>query len=429
MMSMFDHDFLRKAARHLKKVDAQLETRFAGDFGGRQPIHTCYVPADKFHSQIVTEWANNARQSLHEHASSPETFAHAVGIDSQTVDSWWSRLNKKLEKEPIEDLRLDFEDGYGRRSDSEEDDHIDSALEGFATLETAFRGIRIKSFESVTRDRGLRTLDRVIAGLVKLGGIPQGFVVTLPKVTFLEQVEVMVDAFYELERIHALTENSLRFEVQIETSQAIISPEGRITAAPLIDAAKGRLTAFHYGTYDYSAAVGIAAAYQTLDHPAADLAKSILQISAAGTGVRLSDGSTNIIPIGATHEVHAAWHNHYRLVRRALERGYYQGWDLHGTQIPTRIAANFAFYRDGLDAAAIRLRAYLGRAESGTMDEPATALTLANYFLRGLDAGAVDSGEIVGLTGVGEDFLRALVRRKGQLITSDARPHFPADLL
>ena len=421
-MSMFNHDFLRKAARHLENVDAQLATRFAGDFGGRQPIHTCYVPADKFHSQIVTEWANIARQAMHEHASSPETFAHAVGIDLQTVELWWSRLHKKLENEPIEDLRLDFEDGYGRRSDSEEDEHIDSALEGFAALGTAFRGIRIKSFESVTRDRGLRTLDRVIAGLMKLGGIPQGFVVTLPKVTFLEQVEVMVDACNELERIHALTENSLRFEVQIETTQAIISPEGRITAAPLIDAAKGRLTAFHYGTYDYSAAAGISAAYQTLDHPAADLAKSILQISAAGTGVRLSDGSTNIIPIGETDEVHAAWRNHYRLVRRALERGFYQGWDLHGTQIPTRIAANFAFYRDGLDAAAIRLRTYLDRAESSIMDEPATALTLANYFLRGLDAGAIDSDEIVGLTGESENFLRALVRRKGQLIAPDSRP-------
>ena len=414
-MSMFNQDFLMKASRHLEGVDAQLETRFAGDFGGRQPIHTCYVPADKFHGQIVTEWANNARQAMHEHASSPDTFAHAVGVDLQAVESWWSRLHKKLAREPIEDLRLDFEDGYGRRSDNEEDDHIDGALDGFAALDTAFRGIRIKSFESVTRDRGLRTLDRAIDRLVKLGGIPRGFVVTLPKVTFVEQVEVMADACDELERIHALTENSLRFEVQIETAQAIISPKGRITAAPLIDAAKGRLTAFHYGTYDYSAAVGISAAYQTLDHPAADLAKSILQISAAGTGVRLSDGSTNIIPTGATHEVHAAWRNHYRLVRRSLERGFYQGWDLHGTQIPTRIAANFAFFRDGLDSAAIRLRTYLDRAESGTMDEPATALMLANYFLRGLDAGAVDSEEIIGLTGVTEDFLRALVRRKGQL--------------
>ncbi|MCW2842239.1 MAG: aldolase, partial [Nocardioides sp.] len=115
--------------------------------------------------------------------------------------------------------------------------------------------------------------------------------------------------------------------------------------------------------------------------------------AAAGTGVRLSDGSTNVLPVGDAAQVRAAWANHLRLVRRSLERGYYQGWDLHPAQMPTRYAATFAFYRGGLPAAAERLRTYVGRQSSGILDEPATARALADFLLRGLDCGAVSPEE------------------------------------
>ena len=414
-MSSLGKDFLKLASKQLAGVDSILAERFAGDFGGRQPIHTCYVPADKFSTRTIHEWGEQARNALATHANSAAEFASAIGVSEVTVADWWVRLQEKLVSEPIEDLRIDFEDGYGRRSDNEEDEHIASALASLQSLTTAFSGIRMKSLEAVTRDRALRTLDQFISGLAKQGGVPHNFVITLPKVTFVEQVEVMVEACEELEKNLKLTTGAIRFEVQIETTQAIVSPKGKVTSAHMIDAALGRLTAFHYGTYDYSAAAGISAAYQTLDHPAADFAKSLLQVVAAGTGVRLSDGSTNIIPIGDRAAVHAAWANHYRLVRRSLERGFYQGWDLHGTQIPTRIAANFTFYREGLAAASQRLRTYLEKAESGTMDEPATALALANYFLRGLDSGAITDAEMSALTGQSEEGLRSLVKRRGQI--------------
>ena len=414
-MSSLGKDFLKQASKNLSEVDKTLADRYGGDFGGRQPIHTCYVPADKFSSRTIHEWGEHARNTLSSHAGTPAEFASVIGVAEEVVSDWWPRLQAKLTNEPIEDLRIDFEDGYGRRSDCEEDEHVESALASIQSLTTAFSGIRMKSLEAVTRDRALRTLDLFISGLAKQGGIPKNFVVTLPKVTFVEQVEVMVDACQEMEHSLKLKDGTIRFEIQIETTQAIISPNGKVASAPMIDAAEGRLTAFHYGTYDYSAAAGISAAYQTLDHPAADLAKSLLQVAAAGTGVRLSDGSTNIIPIGNTSDVHAAWANHYRLVRRSLERGFYQGWDLHGAQIPTRIAANFTFYREGLAAASQRLRTYLDKAESGTMDEPATALALAGYFLRGLDSGAITDAEMSELTGQSEEALRALVKRRGQI--------------
>ena len=130
-----------------------------------------------------------------------------------------------------------------------------------------------------------------------------------------------------------------------------------------------------------------------MEHPAADYAKAVMQAAAAQTGVRLSDGSTNILPVGTAAEVQAAWALHYRLVRRSLERGFYQGWDLHPAQLPTRYAATYAFFRDGRDTAVDRLHRYLSRQESGIADEPATARALAGYLLRGLDCGALtDAG-------------------------------------
>jgi citrate lyase beta subunit len=156
----------------------------------------------------------------------------------------------------------------------------------------------------------------------------------------------------------------------------------------MIQAAAGRCAGLHYGTYDYSAAVGVAAAYQSMEHPVADHAKAVMQVAAAGTGVRLSDGSTNVLPVGDREAVRAAWDLHARLVRRSLERGFYQGWDLHPAQLPTRYAATYAFFQDGLAAAQQRLHAYLGRRASGVLDEPATARALAGFLLRGLDCGA-----------------------------------------
>src|SRR5690242_17804457 len=117
----------------------------------------------------------------------------------------------------------------------------------------------------------------------------------------------------------------LKFEIQIETPPAVLAADGTATVARMIDAAGGRLVGLHYGTYDYSAALGVAAAYQSLEHPVADHAKAVMQVAAAGTGVRLSDGSTNVVPAGSPEQVRDALRLHARLVRRSLERGYYQG--------------------------------------------------------------------------------------------------------
>src|SRR4029079_17399046 len=141
--------------------------------------------------------------------------------------------------------------------------------------------------------------------------------------------------------------------------QGVLSADGPAPVAAAVHAAAGRCTGLHYGTYDYSAALGVAAAHQAMDHPVADHAKDVMQVAAAQTGVRVSDGSTNVLPVGDREHVEAAWALHAALVGRSLWHGLYQGWDLHPAQLPTRYLATFAFYRAGFPTASLRLADYL----------------------------------------------------------------------
>jgi citrate lyase beta subunit len=394
----------------LAGADRALREGYPGERAGRQPVHTVYVPADRYSEGLVPQWGAAALASLD---ADPEGLGAVLG---QGEDGLLERVRAKLASEPIEDLRIDFEDGYGDRPDGEEDDAARSAARSLAASlgrdEAApFNGIRFKSFEAPTRRRGLRTLALFLEELAGAGPLPEGFVVTLPKVTSVEQVEAMVVAASRLEETLGLGPAALRFEIQVETPQAILGPDGTALVARMVHAAAGRCTGLHYGTYDYSASCGIAAQFQSMEHPVADYAKAVMQAAAAGTGVRLSDGSTNVLPVGGPEAVRAGWALHHRLVRRSLERGYYQGWDLHPAQLPTRYAAVFAFYRDGLAQAADRLRRYVERTDSGFLDEPATARALADFILRGVDCGAVGVAEAQELSGVDAAGLAVLARR------------------
>jgi citrate lyase beta subunit len=400
----------------LSGADEDLRTRYPGDPGTRQPVHTVYVPADRFSVSMPSDWGRAALDLLDRHAPTAADLARITGMPEALVGEVYDRVRGKLEREPVEDLRVDFEDGYGHHGDEVEDRAATEVVDGLAELSRAearpaFVGIRFKSFEAPTRRRGLRTLDLVVGGLVAAGGLPDGFLLTLPKVTSVDQVAAMVEVCERLEQAHGLASGRLGFEVQVETPQAVLAADGTATVARMIAAATGRCTGLHYGTFDYSASLGIAAAHQSLEHPAADHAKAVLQVAAAGTGVRLSDGSTNVVPVGDRAAVEAAWRLHARLVTRALERGYYQGWDMHPGHLPTRYLATYAFFRGGLEAAGARIRAYLDRQEGEVMDEPATAQALAGAILRGVHCGAVSPEEASATTGVDRAQLEVLARR------------------
>ncbi|SEE27120.1 DUF6986 family protein [Jiangella alba] len=378
----------------LAAADAALARAYPGERPGRQPVHTVYVPADRHTAGLVPAYGAAALELLDEHA---DRFA-ALVRDPELV----ARVRAKLAAEPVEDLRVDFEDGYVGRTDADEDaDVVRSATALVESREKGaaapFGGIRVKSLEAATRARSVRTLTSYVATLAAAGAALDGWVVTLPKVTSVDQVEAMVHACEVLETGLGLDRGVLRFEVQIETPQSILGPDGTALVARMVQAAGDRLTGLHYGTYDYSAYCGIAAGQQSLEHPVADHAKLVTQAAAAGTGVRLSDGSTNVLPVGAADDVAAAWANHHRLVRRSLERGFYQGWDLHPGQLPTRYAATYAFYRDGLARAAARLADYTRNTMTGIADEPATARALAAFLLRAVDCRAVDASEVADL--------------------------------
>jgi hypothetical protein len=277
----------------------------------------------------------------------------------------------KLVTEPIEDLRVDFEDGYGHRGDDEEDAHATAAGAALRTDPPPFFGLRCKSLEPATVLRAARTLD---AFLTALGPPPPGFVITFPKATSPGHAGAAVLLCRQLEHAHGLADGTLRFELQVETPQAILGADGRSPLPEMIVQSHGRLAGLHYGTYDYSTALGIAPAHQSLEHPVADHA--------------------NVIPAGGTEEVQRAWALHARLVRRGLERGIYQGWDLHPGHLVTRWGTTFEFFRDGVEEARQRLGHYLGRRVRGHLDEPATARAMARFLLRGLYCGALLPGDV-----------------------------------
>jgi citrate lyase beta subunit len=405
-------EMLAEADRALAGADRALARDYPGPRTGRQPVHTVYVPADKFAPGLAARWGREALATLETCAPSPGEFGAAMGLSPGLAADVRSRVLAKLIAEPVEDLRLDFEDGYGDRGDDAEDADARAAaacLAGEVASGAAvpFCGLRCKSLEPPTRRRAIRTLAEFLAGMLACGPLPAGFTVTLPKVTSPDQVAAMARLCSRLEQAHGLAPGRLVFEVQVETPQVILGADGTTVIARCVHAAEGRLAGLHYGTYDYSAALGIAAHLQSMEHPVADYARAVMQVAAAGTGVRLSDGSSNVLPEGGRDDVTQAWLLHARLVRRSLERGFYQGWDLHPAQLASRYAATFSFFREGLPAAAARLRGYVERDRPGetsqpgrVLEEPATARALAGFLARALDCGAMSEADLTDLTGL-----------------------------
>jgi citrate lyase beta subunit len=387
----------------LGPVDAARARSYPGSTARWQPVHTVYVPVDRVDEHTCAEWRSAAADVLAEHVPDPRALAELIDCPAEVAEAVRPRVVRKLATQPIEDLRIDFEDGYGPRPDDEEDTAAVAAAASMTALAGSAggpsrAGVRIKSLESATRHRGLRTLDLVRTAI----GPTEWFVVTLPKVTD----EAQVAAFAEV----CAAWPELRFEIQIETTQAVLAADGTATVARMIPAAAGKVIGLHYGTYDYTAACGIAVGEQRLDHPAADHAKAVMQVAAAGTGVDVCDGSSNVLPVGpgARHALRL----HARLVRRSLRRGYYQGWDLHPGQLVTRYAATYAFFRSAFPTAADRLAGYLTKAGGAVLDEPATAQGIAAVLVRGLNCGALDEAEVVERAGIDRAALAELFARR-----------------
>ncbi len=382
--------------------------------GERQPVHTVYGGAHLFGADTVPKLGRLARKALENHAPDPGTLARVFEMDVALAERVHERVSQKLTAEPVEDFRIDFEDGYGVRSPDEEDRHAAAAgleLSRAAANGTLspFSGVRIKSMNAELCRRAARTLDLFLTAMLESSGgeLPPGFVVTLPKVQVAAQVEALVDLLETLEHRCKLAPKTLALEIMVEHPQAILDQEGRVALPALVRAARGRCRGAHFGTYDYLASCGIAAApsQPTMDHPACDFARHCMQAVLAGTGIWLSDGATNVLPVGDRETVHAAWRLQSRHVRRSLAGGYFQGWDLHPAQLVARFTAVYAFYLEALETATARLSSFIARAAQATrlgdvFDDAATGQGLLNFFLRGLATGALGEGDALaaGLT-------------------------------
>ena len=461
MKTSLSDSAIRSALEILEGPSAAFARRYPGETGRRQPVHVVYGGAHLFHADISRRLGEGALAALAEFAPDAFSFARAIGLPGAATlpktgkaaaaaerqfakspeklrqgdrPAWlaqkiYSLVLEKLRREPVEDFRIDFEDGYGNRPDAEEDRHATLAAQevakGFAMGSLPpFIGIRLKSFSPELRDRSIRTLNIFLSELCEFTGgpLPSNFVVTLPKVVIPEQMAALSQLLAAMEPGLGLEKGALRFEMMIETTSAILNARGESNLPQFLDAAGGRCIAAHFGTYDYTASCSITAAYQTMDHPACDFAKNMMQVAFAGTGIWLSDGATNVMPIPLhraetgkrltraqqaqnLEAVHHAWKLHYGHIQHSLVTAYYQGWDLHPAQLPTRYAAVFSFFLEGLDSSAARLKNFVEKAAKATLvgdvfDDAATGQGLLNFFLRAINCGAISEAEAERLTGV-----------------------------
>lgn len=442
----------------------------------RNPVHVVYGGANLFKAETPAKLGKIALKSLETYAPDFTEFARAMwisGADSlpiyedaaqdiefelieneekvkrENFPAWlawtiYNRTHEKLRNEPIEDFRIDFEDGYGFRSDAEEDSHCISASDELAELmrcgdaETArqgendyflpFCGFRVKSFQKETYKRAVRTLDLFLTNLLdKCGGkLPENFVVTLPKITRKEEIEVLADLLDGFENANNLENGTIKVEIMIETPQSIVSEKGEIALKSFVEAGRGRINSAHFGAFDYTASFGISGIHQHLRHEACDFARNLMQISLAPLGIRLSDSVTTEMPVPMhkgenpsekqlkenVFAVQKAWRAHFNNVTHSLINGFYQSWDLHPAQLVARYAAVYAFYLESADIQAKRLKGFIEKATQANMtgntfDDAASAQGLLNFFIRALNCGAMNESEILQKTSLSLDELRS----------------------
>ena len=331
----------------------------------RQPIHVLYGGAHLFRAGLARKVGRIALAAL--------DHAPAELGDPEVLE----RVRAKLEREPVEDYRIDFEDGYGVRPDAEEDEAAAAAGRELAKDDNPpFIGIRIKPVSTQAgAARGYRTLNLFLDAA---GAVPEGFVVTLPKVEGPREIERFRNTF-----------PGTHIEVMVETPAALA------LIGEILDAGRGRLAAVHFGPYDFLSSCGVPGPAQRLGHPLCDHARMALVVALAGSGVRLSDGPTSFLPMGVPEDVSAARRLHRTNILHAVDSGIFQGWDLHPAQLPVRYATLYSYFREHAAAQRVRLENYLSNQAQATrvgaaFDDAATVRGLEVFFDRARDCGGLD---------------------------------------
>lgn len=404
----------------------------AVDVSARSPVHVVYGGADRFSAETPAKLGRIALATLEEYAPDAKAFANVFGLGSEGA-SVFQRVKAKLASEAVEDFRIDFEDGYGFRSDAEEDADAERAARELAAsiinkTVTTFSGFRVKSYSSETRERAKRTLNIFLETLLEgAGSLPKNFVVTLPKVTDKKEVSAFCRDLKKIEKEHRIKEGSVKVEIMIEHPLALIDRKGNFALRSIVEAARGRCVAAHFGAFDYTASLGIAASHQTIDHPACDFARQMMLAALTPLGIRLSDSVTTQMPV-AVHKgekltakqkaanaeaVINGLQTHFKNVTRSMANGFYQSWDLHPNQLIARYTAVYAFFLNSLESQAARLRSFIQRSTQATLtgnafDDAATAMGIVNFLRMGLECGALEESELENAAGLSAAALRKI---------------------
>ncbi len=400
---------------------------------GRTPVHVVYGGAHIFRTDTPSKLGRVALNSLRDYAPNEQEFGGIFGMEDTTAAAVYQRTKAKLETEPVEDFRIDFEDGYGFRPDAEEDADAERCAKELASAFldgsiTAFSGFRVRSYVAETRERARKTLNIFLDELLEASGgkLPENFVVTLPKVTDKKEISTLCRDLRKIEKMNRLKEGSVKIELMIEHPLAVVDRKGNLALRSLVEAARGRCVAAHFGAYDYTAALGIAASHQSISHPACDLARQMMLLNLGSLGIRMADSITPEMPVPIhkgdklsrkqlsenREAVIGGWRTHFENVRRSMAGGFYQSWDLHPNQLVARYAAVYSFYLEAVDLQASRLSSFFKKASQATLtgqafDDAATAAGIVNFLRKGLDCGALTEAEIEKATGIAAADLKA----------------------
>ena len=153
MKLSLDPTTIELVSAHLKTANSHFNRSHPGESTDRQPVHTVYGGAHIFRAGTSEKMAASALKhlkvyapnfvvfakvlELNGHENLPEkdeeisTLADQLNTDPDAVHeknkaaffayTVYQRVLNKLRHAPVEDFRIDFEDGFGYRPDEEED--------------------------------------------------------------------------------------------------------------------------------------------------------------------------------------------------------------------------------------------------------------------------------------------------------------------
>ncbi|MBM3761723.1 MAG: malate synthase [Acidobacteria bacterium] len=330
------------------------------------------------------------------HLFKPGLFAklgeRALGSPEAALVS--EKVKEKLRREPVEDFRIDFEDGFGWRSEEEEDQAATQAGIEFARMSLAGGlprriGIRPKA----DYRRAWRTLETFLKYATG-APLPKQLIVTQPKIEKVEEAKCWREMLEKAEVKFRLPGMTLRHEILVEHPSAVRN------LAEIARTCENRLDAGHFGCYDYLSSMQVPAPAQSLDHPYATLARWTMQQVLTPLGVAVSDGVYTKLPTGEDAAARRdAFEGHRKAVARALNEGMYCGWDVHPGQLLSRYAALYEFFEAHRDDVLRRYKSFQEAQTKATragtqFDDAATVEGLMVFLRRGSSCGAFTEEEI-----------------------------------